>query len=171
MGGRSGAAAVGVVAAVAALGVAGCGGASMHTIVVGPTVAAHARFVAQATAVCNDVRRQEAPLKAREEALKRLPAAAAAAGFVPIAREVAAIARRAEERLRALPAPPVDAQAIAETLHAYTEETDDTSAIANASAHQENGLGEGASLALTKSVLAHLATAKSLGIGGCLAYE
>ncbi len=52
-----------------------------------------------------------------------------------------------------------------------SRETDDTSAIANASAHQENGLGEAASLALTKSVLAHLATAKSLGIGGCLAYE
>jgi hypothetical protein len=165
--------AFGLVVALAALGISSCGGTSRQTpsVTVSSATSTPAQFIARAAAVCRGVRAQEEPLKVREESLKKLPEIVAGREFVSLAGKAAAISRAADERLRALPRPPADAQAIQRLLQAYSEEATDATAIASAAIRQESGPGEAAAGALARSIALHRAPAKSLGMGGCFAFE
>jgi hypothetical protein len=165
-------AAFGLAAMLVACVVSGCGGTSSHGSSASPAArAAQQRFVAQATSICRGVRAEERPLRAREEALKGQPLGAAEKAFVSLARQAAAIAHAADERLRALPRPSGNSQAIAQVVQAYGEQASDASEIAHAAAVKEGAGGESASVALSRSIATHLASAKSLGMGACLDVE
>jgi hypothetical protein len=166
-------AALGLLIALAALAVSGCGGASTKTSSAAASSASvsPARFVTAASTICEGVRRQLQPLKARQESLKKLPAAAGAREFVALAHEVATIARAAEAKLQALPRPSADASAIEQVLQAYSAQATDASNLAIAAAHQESTPGEDFAGAIAKSVALHGAAAKRLGMGGCFGVE
>ncbi len=165
--------ALGFVIALAALVISSCGSSSTKnaTATASGTGAATAQFIAGASAICQRVAREEQPLRAREESLKNLPVATADEEFVSLAREAAAISQAAEEKLGALPRPPADAQTIQQLLLAYAEESREASSIASAAARQENGRGEDATGALTRSIALHDASAKKLGMGDCFVLE
>jgi hypothetical protein len=175
--------AFGLLLTLATLTMCSCGGAGTEKASVSPSgtlvvktsvsgsLAAHRRFVGQASDICAGVRAQQEPLRVREEALRKLPVNEADQEFVPLARQAAAIARNADARLGALPRPPADAQAIAQLVRAYSEEAADASSIASAASHRENDVGEAVSAALARSIGIHSASAKSLGMGACFALE
>ena len=159
-------------AVLAALVIAGCGssGGSTATTTV-PTaaaVAAKARFSAQAKAICDRLSEQEAPLRARQESLRALPATGGDAAFVALARQVVALSRGAEGRIAALPRPVGDAQAIGRLLASYSAEVADAAALANAAAKQEADLGEAAEKALRSDIAASSALASRYGMRACL---
>jgi hypothetical protein len=160
-----------------ALGISSCGGnsapksASATDTTASGAVATRAQFVVQAARICQKVRAQNAPLKARSESLKALPEIEADKAFVSIAREAAAISRAAVEKLRALPRPPADAQAIDGLLRAYSEESGYAGEIAKAAASEESTPGEAAASALAKSIALHSTAAKRLGMGDCFDLE
>jgi hypothetical protein len=162
-----------LVALAAALTIASCGGTS--TKATGTTGASAsvpaAQFVAAASSICEGVRKQELPLKTREESLKKLPATAGAKEFVALAHEAATISRAAEAKLQALPRPSADASAIEQVLQAYSAQATDASNLAIAAAHQESTPGEDFAGAIAKSVALHGAAAKRLGMGGCFGVE
>jgi len=166
-------AAFGLVFALAALGMSSCGSTSTKeaSATGSSALATPTQFIAQASSICQDVRTREEPLKAREESLRKLPVAAAGVAFASLAREAATISRAADERLRTLPRPRVDSQAIQQLLQAYSEEATDASSIANAAAREENSIGEAVAGALAKSIALHSALAKRLGMGGCFTLE
>jgi type IV pilus biogenesis protein CpaD/CtpE len=164
---------LGLLVALAALGIAGCGSTNTKTTSnTGSSASAPpTQFIAQASAICQGVSAQEQPLKVREETLKKLPVAAADKEFVALAHEAATISRAAEAKLRALPRPTADAPAIQQLLQAYSAEATDASNIAIAAAHEESTPGEDFAGALAKSVAQHSAAAKRLGMGGCFGVE
>jgi len=157
---------------LAALALAGCGGSSTHTTTAGPGAAAAERqFIAAAKAICAQAGEQQKPLKARKEALRGEPTAQATPAFASLADRAAAIARRADARLAALPRPPADAQTIAQLVHAYALEATDAGEIASAVADKDGNLGEAASEALARLVRQNQAAAERLGMGSCFALE
>jgi len=167
-----------LVLALAALAMSGCSGTNSTAGSTSATsttgsgaLATRAQFIAQAASICQGVRSQEKPLKARQEALKSLPAAESEKEFVSLANQAASISRSADARLRALARPPADAHTIERLLQAYTEEANDASTLASAATRQESDLGESATLALAKSIATYSASAKSLGMGDCFAGE
>jgi hypothetical protein len=166
-------AAFGLAAALVACSMSGCGGTASHdgTHTSPAALAAQRRFIAQATTICQGVRAAERPLRAREEGLKGQPLATAEKAFVSLARQAAAIAHAADARLGALPRPSDDAHAIAQLVQAYGEQASDAGEIASAAASKEGSAGEAASVALSRSIAAHLTSAKSLGMGECLNAE
>jgi hypothetical protein len=165
-------AAFGLAAVLMACAVSGCGSSGRSGPGPSPAqLAAHRRFVAQARAICHEVSAQQRLLRKREEALKGQPVGSAVKSFASLAGQAATIARTADGRLRALPRPTADAHAIAQTVQAYGEQASAASEIARAAAHEENSVGEAASVALSRSIAAHLGAARGLGMGGCLTVE
>lgn len=165
-------AAFGLAAVLVACVVSGCGGTSNSGSNQSPAArAAKQRFVAQASAVCRTVQAEERPLRASEEQLKGQPLTEAEKQFVSLAQRAATIAHTADERLRALSRPSPEAHAISQVVQAYGEQAEDASKIASAAANKEGGVGESASVALSRSIAANLSAAKGLGMGKCLDVE
>jgi len=165
-----------LVALALALALAGCGGTSHATPTTGAAgpagSAAEQRFIAHATLICALASQRERPLKARKEALRSSTSTATAGpAFASLAREAAAIARTADERLAALPRPAADARAIGQLVHAYSLEATDAGEIANGVANKDSELGEAASDALAGIVRKNLNAAKRLGMGACFTLE
>lgn len=174
MAGRS-RAVFGLVIALAALAISSCGSTKTSTATndalparsSGGSPVTQAQFIAQASVICHGASTQEQPLERREQSLRRLSATAAEAAFVSLARDAATIARSTDDRLRALPRPPADEQTIGQLVQAYSEQADDASNIATAATHQEGNIGEEATATLARSIAAHQALAKRLGMGEC----
>ncbi|MGD0452563.1 MAG: hypothetical protein ABSB69_03120 [Solirubrobacteraceae bacterium] len=167
--------ALGLAMAAAAVLLSGCGSAgkpaaTAHTTAQGPPTT-KARFVAQAGAICHTLSAQEKLLKARQEALKGLPAQSADTAFVALVDQLVADSRAAESKLRALGRPAGDARAIEGLLSALSEEATDASGIAKAADNQENSLGEAAEQALKRSVAANSALAAAYGMSDCIGSE
>ena len=111
---------------------------------------------------------REAPLRARQESLKRLPAPVADKSFVSLARQVVALSLAAETKLETLPRPAEDDGPIGKLLASYSSEVADASTIADAAVKEESTLGEDAEDALRKSIAATAPLAASLGMKECI---
>jgi hypothetical protein len=172
-------AALGIVVAVASLGVAGCGSSSSQTATSNATTSAtstkstttKAQFVGRAEAICSRLSAEEKPLKASQESLKEASAATAQRAFVSLAEKVVKLSRAAEGQLRAIPPPPGESAAIDQLLAVYREEATDVSNIAYFLSHQESSAGEAAAQALKRSVTGIVATARSYGMKDCVESE
>lgn len=167
--------ALGLTVMLAGLLFSGCGSGGTGTATA-PASASHAlstraHFTEQAEAVCRTLSQEAKPLRARQESLRGLPAAAAAGAFVSLARESVAISQAAEGKLRALPRPPADAHAIEQLLRTFSGEVTDATAIARAAANQESALGEAAEGALKKSAQNNIGLADEYGMRLCIASE
>ncbi len=169
--------ALGCAVGLVVLSLSGCGGSGTSVGTAGTSAsttgapATKARFVAQAEAVCRTLSAQEQPLKRQQESLKGLPVATADKDFVALAQQVVTLSKAAERRLRALPRPPGDDQAIERLLTSFSAETADATAIANAAARQESTIGEDAEQALRKSIAADSALASAYGMQACIGSE
>jgi hypothetical protein len=172
--------AAGPLVALAALGLAGCGGSGASTVTAttgSASVSAGggaAQFSTAATRICEGVHAQQEPLQIREESFKgQLGRSAASAdlAFASLARQAAAIAQTGLGRLVALPRPHAQALAIEQVLQAYSEQVGDANTIASAAASGQNSRGEAASAALARSIAAHGIAARRLGMGECFGLE
>ncbi len=167
--------ALGLAVGLAVLALAGCGGSGASSTPsyrsTSSALAAKARFVARAQAVCRGLRTQEQPLRARQESLKGQPTAVADKSFVTIARDVVTLSRAAYEKLRALPRPPTDAHAIAQLLASFSQELGDVTDVANAVADERAAAGERADEALRKSAAQSSAPADAYGMNDCIGTE
>jgi hypothetical protein len=153
----------------------GCGSTSTPTTNPSPSVSAagqtKAHFVAEAEVICSALSRQEVPLKARQESLKRLPSTSAAQAFVTLARQFVAYSQTADAKLHALPRPPGDTGAIARLLSNFSEEVADAGRIAIAAASQESPVGEVAEKALERSAAETTGLAGEYGMKLCMGGE
>jgi hypothetical protein len=171
--------ALGLAIAVPVLALAGCGSGGASTTTAHVTVSTStqqvattkARFIAQAEGICRALSAQEAPLKARQESLKGLPASTADKDFVSLVRQVVSLSRASIGRLRALPQPPADAAAIDRLLTGLTDETVDANGIAVAAAAQESNGGEDAEDALKRSIADDRSLAAEYGTKDCFGSE
>jgi hypothetical protein len=169
--------ALGLIVGLAALTLAGCGASSSPPSQHGGSASASsaltakARFVAQAQAVCRALSRQEQPLRARQESLKRVPSATSAQDFVALVRQVGVLSRAADRKLRALSRPPGDARNIETLLSGFSAELADVSQLATAAAKQESVPGETAVLALRRTVAHDGALANEYGMKVCFNSE
>jgi hypothetical protein len=173
-------AALGIALATATLVVTGCGSSGTQTASSAGTTTAvkssgstatKAQFIAQAEVICRKLAAEEQPLKARQEALRGLPATATEKPFVSLADQVVTLSHRAEGELRALSQPPAEAGKIKQLLTVYSEEATDVSNIAYAGAHQVNSTGEAAAQALKRSIAVNRAAARELGMKDCIESE
>ncbi|MCW3020282.1 MAG: hypothetical protein JWN10_2590 [Solirubrobacterales bacterium] len=133
--------------------------------------AAKARFIAQAQSVCRTLSAQEQPLKARQESLKRLPSAVADKEFVALVRQLAALSRAADGKLRTLARPAGDAQNIERLLTSFSQQLTDVADVANAAAKQESSVGEAAVMALRRSIAQSISHADRYGMKACVSAE
>jgi hypothetical protein len=171
--------ALGLAAGLAAMLLAGCGGSGTRTVTIHANASTSAsgspatkvQFIAQAGAICQALHTQEQPLKTRQESLKGLPTATAEQDFVTLARQLVTISRTADGKLRALPRPSADAQAIEGLLTGFSEEVADATDIANAAVSQESNIAEGAEQALKRSVAENSAVADEYGMKDCIGAE
>jgi hypothetical protein len=161
--------ALGVLAAAAALAISGCGAGSAHTSASQQSTPSGAsRFAAQAEHICARVSAEEAPLKARQEALKRVTAGSPQRAFVALAHQLVAISRAAKAKLEALPRPAGDETKIATLLTVYGDEIADVATLASAVANQEGPTGEGAESALKRAIAVSRGEAKRFGLERCM---
>lgn len=171
---RSPRAALGLAAALAGIGAAGCGSTSSHPASGAPTAAtrqAEARFIAGAQAICRAVSAQQKPLRARQESLKSLPPAVSDRDFVALADEVVTLSSSAYTHLSALPRPAGERAEIEKLLAAYQGQTRDAANLAYAVAHKEDPVGEAAAGALKHSIEVNAHEAARLGMGACMEGE
>jgi hypothetical protein len=168
---------LGLLVALAVALLAGCGGSSAPRDTSSgesPSAAraARASFVAHAEAICRTLSAQEQPLKARQESLKRLPSAAVAdTEFVALVRQLVALSRTADGKLRALARPAGDAQNIGRLLTSFSQQLTEVTDVANAAAKQESAVGEAAVLELRRSIAQNIALAGRYGMKACLSSE
>jgi hypothetical protein len=167
--------ALGFAAILAALLCAGCGSSSTPSTSTqanqSTSTATRAQFVAQAERICSTLSQQEKPLKARQETLKQLPAAAAAKAFVALVHQVVALSRATASKLQALPQPAGDTQSIKKLLSSFSGEAGDAIAIANAAASQEASTGEAVQDALRRTIAENRALAAEYGMKDCIGSE
>jgi hypothetical protein len=151
-----------------------CGSSSKASTGTGASSAeasAKADFVTQAQRICSTLSTQEKPLKARQEALKGLSAAAAAQAFVALVRQLVAFSHAASAKLRLIPEPPGNAGAIHQLLSAFSQETSAATALATAAAKQESNTGETVQDALRSSIAHNRAAARQYGMSQCIGAE
>jgi hypothetical protein len=170
-------AALGLAIAMAAFGATGCGASSTQTAAGSASSSPGAsksiastktQFIAQTESICHKLSSQEKPLEARQESLKRLPAASSEKTFVSLASQVVTLSRSAARQLRALPRPPGEAEKIEELLTAYDEEVTSVANIAYSAAHQESSAGEAAEATLKRSIATNSGLAREFGLKDCI---
>jgi hypothetical protein len=167
--------ALALAAVLAGLLCSGCGSSSTPTITThangADATATKAQFIAQAEHICSTLATDELPLKARQESLKKLPAAAADKAFVSLVHQLVALSRTAAAKLAALPRPAQDAAAIEKLLSSFSEETSEATSIADAASRQESAPGEAAEDALRRSVAKNRVLAEQYGMKDCIGSE
>jgi hypothetical protein len=168
--------ALGLALGVALVLLSGCGGSSgARDTPAGASGAgegaAKASFLAHAQALCRTLSAQEQPLKVRQESLKRLPSAVADKEFVALVRQLVALSRTAESRLRALPRPAGDAKDIERVRTSLSQQLADATEVASAAAKEESDVGEAAVLALRRSIAQNVGLAQRYGMKACLSGE
>jgi hypothetical protein len=166
--------ALGLAAGLAAVTFAGCGSSGTtgaHAGASGSNTDTQATFIARAETICRSLSTQEQPLKARQESLRELSTAASGKTFVSIAREVVALSRATEDKLRTLARPPGDTRAIERLLTTFAQEIVYATNIATAAANEENTPGEDAVKELRKSIAANSALAATYGMEDCIRSE
>jgi hypothetical protein len=167
----------GLLVGLAVLILAGCGATSTQrtdgrsSAAAANTLAAKASFIAQAQTVCRTLSRQEQPLKARQESLKRLPSAVAGKEFVALVHQLVALSRSADDRLRALPRPAGDAKNIERLLTSFSQQLVDVTDVANAATKQESSVGEAAVVELRRSIAQDSSLADRYGMKACISAE
>jgi hypothetical protein len=152
----------------------GCGASSKASTTAGASSAeasTKASFIAQAQHICSTLSTQERPLKARQEALKGLSAAAAAQAFVTLVRQLVAFSHAASAKLKLIPEPPASAGAIHQLLSGFAQETSAATALATAASKQESNTGETVQDALRSAIAHNRAAARQYGMSECIGAE
>jgi hypothetical protein len=162
---------LGLLVASAAIGLAGCGSSSSNSSATSQSAsleaAARTQFVTQAERICSKLSSAEAPLKARQEALKGAAEAPSEKAFVSIAGQVVTLSRAAAKQLARIPRPAADATAITIMLNVYNDEIADVSDLAHNVSEQEGTSGEAAESALKRAVATDRVEAQRFGIKAC----
>jgi hypothetical protein len=151
---------------------AGCGSSGSSTVpgtsAAGSAQATHAQFVAQAQAICRELKGKEAAFKQRVAALEKVPGSQEK-GAAPLIGQIVALERAANAKLAALSEPPQDAVSIGRLVAGLYEEADDSSNIEKDFATGDGPAAEAAERALLSWHVFDQRRANKLGLQACVA--